>query len=278
MNRNLKLLWLADALSHLGTSLYTLVLTLLALQVSRHAFGAGLVLFVTTLPYLVLGVMGGAVVDRFNRGAVARKGAGEEAACSRHSRLNLRRTGGERMNVLILSGSLRNPSHTRALLDEVATLLHERGCRVHLFDLAETTLPPCDPAYHRRPGDHPDPHVRRLVQLADAADAFVWGTPNYHNSYSGALKNALDHLTMDQFRNKPVGLVANSGGMRSTQPLDHLRIVARGLLAVAIPIQVATCDGDYAQEGGGYRLVDPTVKERLRHFVQQLVVFAERLR
>lgn len=67
MNRNLKLLWLADALSHLGTSLYTLVLTLLALQVSRHAFGAGLVLFVTTLPYLVLGVMGGAVVDRLNR-------------------------------------------------------------------------------------------------------------------------------------------------------------------------------------------------------------------
>jgi len=67
MSRNLKLLWLADALSHLGTSLYTLVLTLLALQLSHHAFGAGLVLFVTTLPYLVLGVVGGAVVDRLNR-------------------------------------------------------------------------------------------------------------------------------------------------------------------------------------------------------------------
>lgn len=32
------------------------------------------------------------------------------------------------------------------------------------------------------------------------ADFFILGTPNYHGSFSGILKNALDHLNMDYFK------------------------------------------------------------------------------
>ena len=45
------------------------------------------------------------------------------------------------------------------------------------------------------------------------ADFFILGTPNYHGSFSGILKNALDHLNMDYFKMKPVGLIGNSGGI-----------------------------------------------------------------
>ena len=51
---------------------------------------------------------------------------------------------------------------------------------------------------------------------------WVLGTPNYHGSYSGILKNALDHLTMDDFKMKPVGLIGNSGGIVSSEPLSHM--------------------------------------------------------
>jgi len=182
------------------------------------------------------------------------------------------------MNVLILSGSLNKPSHTLAVLEEIALLLRNHGCNVTLYNLREVSLPPCDPKYHHNPYDHPHPEVKKLVQLAHKADAFVWGSPNYHNSYSGALKNALDHLNFDQFRNKPVGLVTNGGGIRSVQPLDHLRIVARGLLAVAIPIQGATCDNDFVLVEDRYVLKEEIIKNRLKAFVEQLIFFTKRLR
>ena len=59
------------------------------------------------------------------------------------------------------------------------------------------------------------------------ADFLILGTPNYHGSFSGILKNALDHLNMDHFKMKPVGLICNSGGIVSSEPLSHLRVIVR---------------------------------------------------
>lgn len=65
-----------------------------------------------------------------------------------------------------------------------------------------------------------------------AADFLVLGTPNYHGSYSGILKNALDHINMDYVKMKPVGLIGNSGGIVSSEPLSHLRVIVRSLLGI----------------------------------------------
>ncbi|MEJ8545802.1 MFS transporter [Brevibacillus borstelensis] len=70
MNRNLKLLWFTDASSIFGTSVYTLALTLLSLQYSDSALGAGAVLFVSVIPYFFLGIIGGVIVDRVDRKAI----------------------------------------------------------------------------------------------------------------------------------------------------------------------------------------------------------------
>ncbi len=73
-------------------------------------------------------------------------------------------------------------------------------------------------------------------------------SPVYHNSYSGVLKNTLDHLDIPHFRNKAVGLVSH-GGDGSTQPVDHLRVVVRGLNGIATPTNVCTRKDDYGQDG-----------------------------
>jgi DHA3 family macrolide efflux protein-like MFS transporter len=67
MNKNLYLLWAADSTSVFGSAIYSLTLTLLAINYSDSALAAGSVLFVSTIPYLFLGVIGGVVVDRVNR-------------------------------------------------------------------------------------------------------------------------------------------------------------------------------------------------------------------
>jgi NAD(P)H-dependent FMN reductase len=179
--------------------------------------------------------------------------------------------------ILVLGGSLNQPSHTSALARTIANALVRHGADASVFDLAEHTLPTFDPRYYRRIGSHPDPEARRLGELASWADAFVLATPTYHNSYSGLLKNALDHLDSGHFEGKPVGLASNGGRQALTHAVDHLRQVARGVGAVAIPAQVATASPDYGREGERYALTSPELQERVNRLAGDLVWYVERL-
>ncbi|USG66177.1 NAD(P)H-dependent oxidoreductase [Brevibacillus ruminantium] len=180
--------------------------------------------------------------------------------------------------ILLISGSLARPAHTAALIEDIAHRLESKGCKTDVWDLRERPLPFADPVYHHEPEAYPDKAAQALIQLAKQADAFVIGSPNYHNSYSGVLKNALDILDMNMFRDKPVGLVGNGGGIRSTQPIDHLRIVVRGLLGVAIPTQVASCKSDYSREGDQYKVAAEDLKKRLDVFTDQLITYTVKLK
>lgn len=182
------------------------------------------------------------------------------------------------IRVLLLSGSLANPSHTRCNVDFIGHLLTQAGVHTDMWDPTYLPLPLHDPVDHRDPHASPSCAVRELAALAEDADAFVWATPVYHNSYSGVLKNALDNLNIRQFRNKPVALISNGGDRSGVQPCDQLRIVARGLLAVAIPSQVVTVAGDFRLTPTGYVIVNPEIIERFTRTTLELVTFATALR
>lgn len=173
-------------------------------------------------------------------------------------------------NILLLVGSGRQKSHTLALGQAIERALQAKRATVTLVELATADLPFADPAYHRDPIQNPDVKVQQLVRQAAEADAIVLLSPIYHNSYSSRLKNALDHLAIAQFAGKTVGL-ASHGGNRTTQAVDHLRIVARGLNATAIPTQVCTQDSDYAEADQGFMLSDAGILERVERFAEELV-------
>jgi azobenzene reductase len=184
----------------------------------------------------------------------------------------------ESTRILLISGSIRQPSFTRTLLNLVEVALIEQKVNTALWDLHSEPLPIADPAFHHGPSNHPDERVRRFVALADSCDAFVFSSPIYHNSYSGVLKNALDHLTIPHLYFKPVGLISH-GGNRSTQAVDHLRIVVRGLLGIATPRQVCTAPEDYrAIDEETYELVSENIQARIQQFVLELIILAYQLR
>lgn len=181
------------------------------------------------------------------------------------------------IRVLLISGSIRQPSHTRTLTERVEQALASHGARPSHWNLLEAPLPIADPRFHDDPIQHHDKAVRAFVEQASVCDAFVLASPVYHNSYSGVLKNALDNLTIAQFYYKPVGLIGHSGN-RSTQAVDHLRIVVRGLLGVATPTQVCTAEQDYRlTETGGYELIYEPILQRIERFVVELIIFANQL-
>lgn len=181
-------------------------------------------------------------------------------------------------SVLVLSGSVRAVSYTRTLAELAADALRSRGIETMHWNLRDSPLPVADPEYHHDPAANPDPVVRELVAATDWADACVWASPIHHNSYSGVLKNALDHVAIRNLRYKPVGLLSH-GGNRSTQAVDHLRVVARGLMAVAIPTQVCTARQDFGGPGvDGYELLSADIAARLDRFATELIMFAQLFR
>ncbi|NEP00404.1 MAG: NAD(P)H-dependent oxidoreductase [Symploca sp. SIO2E9] len=179
------------------------------------------------------------------------------------------------LKVLILSGSIRRPSYTFSVADAIKYSLQEQGCSCLHWNLTKQPLPIADPAYHSRPHDNPNDNAKKLAREADSSDIIILATPIYHNSYSGVLKNALDLLTMSQFQYKAIGLVSH-GGNRSTQGVDQLRIVVRGLLGYAITTQVCTMKSDYGSvdNDGIYPISDPTIHERINRFVRELILLA----
>ena len=177
----------------------------------------------------------------------------------------------------LLCGSVRASSYTSALVAAIADrLAAAEGARADVWDLRNRPLPIADPAYHHNPEDHPDATVRAFVGAVDAANAIVLATPIYHNGVSGVVKNALDHLAIRHFYLKPVGL-ASHGGARSSQAVEQLRIITRGLVGYAIATQVCTAEEDYtlAPDGEKPTLTAAALLDRVALFCRELVVMTQ---
>ena len=183
----------------------------------------------------------------------------------------------QKVSAFLLAGSVRKSSHTHALVAAIADrLATAEGATTEVWDLRVRPLPIADPAYHHNPEDHPNADVRAFVGAVDSANAIVLATPIYHNGISGVLKNALDHLAIQHFYLKPVGL-ASHGGSGTTQAVEQLRIITRGLLGHAIATQVCTAKEDYSpSEGGeGVALAAGPLDDRVGRFCRELAVMAQ---
>jgi NAD(P)H-dependent FMN reductase len=93
------------------------------------------------------------------------------------------------------------------------------GFDLELADLAELALPFMDEPNHPRLRRYTRHHTRNWSRRVEAADAFVFVTPEYNHGMSAPLKNAIDYLHAE-WQYKPVGFVAYggvSGGTRGVQ-------------------------------------------------------------
>ena len=179
----------------------------------------------------------------------------------------------DKINVLLVSGSINEKSYTRSLSDLVVKTLNREGVSVFHWNLQEKPLPIMVPELRKDISNNPDTNTREFGKLATDCDAFALASPIYHNSYSGVLKNAIDHLRNPHFTYKAVGLISH-GGHRSTQAVDHLRIVGRAVGSIVIPTTVCTSEDDF----DGYKIVNNDILERVQRFCEELVLFAKTMR
>jgi len=173
-----------------------------------------------------------------------------------------------RLSIVALCGSLSENSATRRALEIALEGARESGAQTQLLDLREFSLPFC--------GQSTDefPDVARLSTLLRGASGMIWGTPEYHGSYSGVLKNALDLMGFEEFEGKMIGLVGTAGGgVGAIHALGHLRDVGRQLHAWVLPQQVSIAASHRAfAENGRPRHTDE--EKRLLELGRQLARFS----
>lgn len=171
-----------------------------------------------------------------------------------------------RPQTVAIPGSLREGSYTRIALYEALSGVENAGGTGELLDPREYDLPPLNT------DDESTEGAEAFTEAIREADAILLGTPMYHGSYSGVLKNALDHCGFDEFENKTVGLLAVSGGNFPITALEHLRSVCRALNAWVLPHQAAVPRSHSAFEDGEF--TEEKVVERVRALGRQTVQYA----
>lgn len=141
------------------------------------------------------------------------------------------------MKVLSLCGSLRAGSNTERALSLALDAAAAAGAEVEALSLRDFDLPWCD----GRPDTVPyGGDVERFRARLSAADGLLVGSPEYHGSLSGVLKNALDLLGPGDLRGKMVGLLATArGDAGAMNTLNHLRHIFRWMDAWVLPAQVS---------------------------------------
>jgi len=167
------------------------------------------------------------------------------------------------LQVLAVAGSLHRASVTRAVVVRVAEGLRAEGCTVDLLDFETEPLPLYNPdTAHEAPG------FDTLQTRVERADVYVLGTPDYHGSISGAMKNFLDHFWCE-FAGKLFATIVASHEKGLTVT-DQLRTVARQCYAWTLPYGVSFAEKEDVEAG---QVVSDTLAKRLDMFVRDVRVY-----
>ena len=173
--------------------------------------------------------------------------------------------------VIGICGSIRRGSYTRMAVQIALQGAQEVGARTRLIDLNDYRLAFCDAKDDE--STYPE-DVFKLRREVSQAQGIILGTPEYHGSFSGVLKNALDLMGFDEIEGKMIGLVGVSGGaLGAANALNGLRTIGRALHAWVVPEQASIPEAWNAFDESG-TLKDSDLEKRVKEVGRQVARFA----
>ena len=176
--------------------------------------------------------------------------------------------------VVAVGGTLRPGSSTERAMQHVLDAAARSGARVKLICGAALELPLYQPENPQRSDG-----ARELVAHLAQADAIILGSPGYHGSISGLVKNALDyaedlrHDARPYFSGRAVGCIATAGGWPgAVNTLGALRDIVHSLRGWPTPLGAAINSSDKVFDDAG-RCVAPRVAQMLDLIADEVLAF-----
>jgi FMN reductase len=174
------------------------------------------------------------------------------------------------LNIVAICGSLNARSQTKKALSLALKGAEEYGADTKLITLRDYKL-----VFYGEvdEADYP-PDVFRLRKEIKESDGIIFGTPEYHGSMSGILKNMLDLMSQEQLEGKIAGLVGVAGGHTGAiNSLNTMRIIGRNLHCWMLPQEVSVAESSKVFNDDG-TVTDPDIEKRLLDVGRQVVKFA----
>ena len=146
--------------------------------------------------------------------------------------------------LLAIVGSVTPPGRllnaTRWLLDSASA--SRKDLEVELINLADKKIAFAD----GRPPEQYKDDTAAIIESVRAADGLIVASPVYRGSFTGALKNLLDHLPLESLATKPIGIVAMGATPHHFLGVDwHLRDVLAWFGALVVPTSVYLVSADF---------------------------------
>jgi len=142
------------------------------------------------------------------------------------------------LNVGIIIGSTRPGRKAEVVARWVYDIAAKRGdASFEVVDIADFDLPLLDEAVPPSMNQYSKPHTKAWAAKIATFDAFVFVTPEYNHSISGALKNAIDFL-FREWNDKAAGFVGY-GGVGGVRAVEQLRLVMGEIKIADVRAQVA---------------------------------------
>lgn len=143
----------------------------------------------------------------------------------------------QKLRIGIILGSTRPNRIGEAVAHWVHQLATKRGdADYELVDVKDFNLPLLDEPIPPSQGKYTQPHTKAWAAKIETFDAFVFVTPEYNHSTSGALKNAIDFL-YKEWNNKAAGFVSY-GSASGVRAVEHLRLIMAELQIADVRAQV----------------------------------------
>src|SRR6266446_5209 len=170
-----------------------------------------------------------------------------------------------KLRVLAVVGSLHRDSVTRAVIAYAAERFRADGCLVDVLDFQKEPL-----ALYNPDTAHDLPGYSELQARVERADVILLGTPDYHGSISGAMKNFLDHF-WHEFAGKLFATIVASHEKGLTVTDQH-RTVARQCYAWTLPYGISFMEEVDVKQG---QIVSEALKKRLEMMLRDARVYGE---
>ena len=178
--------------------------------------------------------------------------------------------------IVAVGGTLRPNSSTERAMRHVLAAAQRAGARTKLISGAALQLPLYQP-------DNPERSdaARDLVAELARADGIVLGSPGYHGSISGLIKNALDYAedlrgdARPYFSGRAVGCIATAGGWPgAVNTLGALRDIVHALRGWPTPLGAAINSAEMVFDEVGICQV-PRVSQMLDLIAGEVMDFAK---
>ena len=142
------------------------------------------------------------------------------------------------LKVAIIIGSTRPGRKAEAVARWVYDIAAPRGdASFEVVDIADFELPLLDEPLPPMMNQYSKPHTKAWAAKIASFDAFVFVTPEYNHSTSGALKNAIDFLYREW--NDKAAAFVGYGAAGGTRAVEHLRLVMGEIKVADVRAQVA---------------------------------------